>query len=1181
MKRTIQTLLLYLGIVLAFIVPLSAAHNGPAHSPLHESVPQKKILKVAFGYDKPPFVFGKTGAKGIEPDLFRAIMEPYGYRIEAVQMSKYYLEHILESPNDFNASSSISRQPDRDGLYYSHDFIFYKNYVITPKAKHLKVQNLEDLARLNFVAWNGAWHDLGPKFQRYFNPENGLYKSHYHDNPSQKEDVRKFFAGKYDALVIDKNIFRWYKAYFDNHKAYDYHPIFPGEKGYSTAFRSRKLRDLFNRGLERIRKNGEYERIVRYNRTHNFYPLIRYTNLVADLSAPYLYALQKKRLEKILHPFLLDNDILSIEIIDDKLNRRFLRVAKPYPRQPTGSIDAKIVYHSDEKSLPLGTVRIVYKRDFDFSGRSPIPDLSLFNTLPTDELNRLRALYESYGSYKTKPILLTSQERAYLQKKRSIRVHNERNWAPYNFNENGRPKGFVIDYMNLLARKLGIKLQYVSGYTWEEFLQLAKEKRIDVIANIVDTPSRRKFLNFTSPYDISHKAIFSNQPGFRHIADLEGKTVAVPKGFFIESYLRTHYPKIRLRSYDNVLQCITAVLNHRADAVIESYGVIRYLLNRYNLTLPYMTLSDDPELQTELSIGVRKDEPILAKIFQKAIDSVTPREKQRLKAKWFDIQKRELSTFSVAQEEYLRHLKSLRFCANPNWKPIEFVENGKAKGISIDVLHLVAEKLGVPLRFIPTRSWAQAQEYLRQGRCELLPAATRTREREKYAYFTRPYLRYPIAIITRSDRPTVTDPSTLADKTMARKKGSGLSALMRARYPHLKILETEGYEEAFEKVRRGEVYFTVATLPILAYYQSHYGLDGLKIAGYLDHKMSLSVAINKQDDMLYGIVDKILSKLPPETMKIINDKWTATEVIHRVDYTLLFKVLAVFLLVFLVGVLAYLKLHRLNRKIDSLNRTLERRVREEVALNLEKDRMMFTQNRLAQMGEMISMIAHQWRQPLNNLSILTQSIVLHHRSRRLDDEKMSTFQERSDRLIRQMSETIDDFRNFFKPDKAKVRFTVDDVVEHTAEIVAPILQKESIRFDFHKASRPVELRGYPNELGQVLLNLVNNAKDALVMRTNNEKKWIRLQLDEDGKEVRITVEDNAGGIPPENLGKIFDPYFSTKSAKNGTGLGLYISKLIVEKHMGGKLRVSNTQHGARFELIFPQTVPEGEDRRQG
>ncbi len=1145
---------LYISIFLCFIII--------------QSLSASDTIKIAFGFDKPPFVFGKTGAKGIEPDLMRAILEPYGYKIEAVQMSKYYLENILKEHNDFNGSSSISKEKDADGIYYSDNFVFYKNYVITPHNKHLKIDSIKDLTRINFVAWNGAWHDLGEKFQYYFNPVNGVYKEHYHDNPSQKDDVKKFFAGEYDAILIDKNIFKWYKTMFNNHDEFDYHPVFKKDKGYCSVFRSKKLRDQFNEGLKRIKANGIYEEIVKYNNTHNFYPLIDYINLVADISSQYLYMLHPKKLRKILEIFLRNDNILSIKIIDNKLNRTFLTVSKSYPTQPTGEIRANIIYFNDQDSLNLGKVIIVYKKDFDFSKASPIPELSYFYSLPKEELNRIRKIYENHKYNRVKHVKLTKEEIAYLRKKGTIKVHNERNWAPYNFNENGQAKGFVIDYMNLLAQKLGIKIEYVSGYTWDQFLKLIKEGRIDVISNIVKTKDRQKFINFTTPYDVSRKAIFSNTAGFKHISDLKGKTVAVPKGFFIEWYLKKYYPKIHLKSYDNVLQCITAVLNNKADALIESYGVVKYLMNRYNLIIPYMSISDTPDLQTKLSIGVRKDEPILREIFQKAIDSVTDEEKKRIKSKWFDIQRKEISPFSIAQEDYLKGLHEIRYCCNPNWKPIEFVENDKPKGISIDTLSLIANKLHVKLTYIPTSTWIEAQEYLKEGKCDILPAATRTEIREKYAYFTRPYLQYPIAIITRDNSPLVTSFNTIADKSMARKEGSGLIQILYKKYPGLKIVGTKTYEEAFEKVRSGKAYFTVATLPILAYYQRVYGLKGLKVAGYLDWKMKLSMAVGKRDDMLYSIIDKVLSDIPPETHQIINDKWTTSQtVIKKIDYVLMFKVIAVLGIIILIITIANIKLKRLNKEIDYLNKTLEDRVAKEVTLNRDKDKMMLHQSRLAQMGEMISMIAHQWRQPLNNLSILMQTLVIQYKKGKLNDEKIESFHKDSYRLIQQMSDTIDDFRNFFKPDKEKKYFLLDDVIEHIHSIMNPLLTKNSIKFVLN-GDKNIQLYGYPNELGQAVMNLVGNAKDA-ILENNSEKKEIEIDIQKYDKEVVIYIKDTGGGISKDLLEKIFEPYFSTKKDKNGTGLGLYMSKLIIEKHMKGSLSVTNTQEGALFKIRLP------------
>ena len=228
---------------------------------------------------------------------------------------------------------------------------------------------------------------------------------------------------------------------------------------------------------------------------------------------------------------------------------------------------------------------------------------------------------------------------------------------------------------------------------------------------------------------------------------------------------------------------------------------------------------------------------------------------------------------------------------------------------------------------------------------------------------------------------------------------------------------------------------------------------------------------------------------------------------------------------------------------------------------------MLQQNRLAQMGEMINMIAHQWRQPLNHLSLINQTLYYQYANYKLNDEKMEDFKEKSHRTIRQMSSTIDDFRNFFKPDKTKTSFCVNDVIEHVLDIAAPMLHHKSIKVVFENKAR-YEVYGFPNELGQSILNIVNNAQDALSEK-EMENKYIEVRLFSQGDEIILSIYDNAGGVPETILNKIFDPYFSTKSSKNGTGLGLYISKIIIEEHMNGKLLVLNKKDGVCFHIYLP------------
>jgi signal transduction histidine kinase len=255
--------------------------------------------------------------------------------------------------------------------------------------------------------------------------------------------------------------------------------------------------------------------------------------------------------------------------------------------------------------------------------------------------------------------------------------------------------------------------------------------------------------------------------------------------------------------------------------------------------------------------------------------------------------------------------------------------------------------------------------------------------------------------------------------------------------------------------------------------------------------------------------------------------------------------------------------------LDERKRTTEelsKTVSKEVYKNKEQQLLMLQQSRLAQMGEMISMIAHQWRQPLNTLSVLNQTILLKYKKDKLTEDVMKNFQQNSKKQITQMSETIDSFRDFFKPTKDEVSFSLNDVITHTIDMLSVIFRKERIDIEFN-ATENITMKSYPNEFGQALLNIINNAKDALIENQEGEKK-IEIELKKTDTEIILEISDNAKGIPQEILEKIFDPYFSTKENKNGTGLGLYITKIVIEDNMKGKLNVSNTQKGAMFEMRF-------------
>lgn len=229
-----------------------------------------------------------------------------------------------------------------------------------------------------------------------------------------------------------------------------------------------------------------------------------------------------------------------------------------------------------------------------------------------------------------------------------------------------------------------------------------------------------------------------------------------------------------------------------------------------------------------------------------------------------------------------------------------------------------------------------------------------------------------------------------------------------------------------------------------------------------------------------------------------------------------------------------------------------------------KDKILITQSRHAAMGEMISMIAHQWRQPLSTISMDANNMLV---DIAIDNFSISDSEKYANHIAHQtqhLSQTIDDFRNFFKPDKAISKVNIEDILNQTLSIVKDILNNSNIKFtSFFETQTEVE--AYPRELMQVFVNIITNAQDVLVS-TQTKNAFIIVRVYEDKLYVNVEICDNGGGIDASILAKIFDPYFSTKDEKTGTGLGLYMSKMIIEDHLQGIIEAHNNHDGACFTV---------------
>lgn len=256
-----------------------------------------------------------------------------------------------------------------------------------------------------------------------------------------------------------------------------------------------------------------------------------------------------------------------------------------------------------------------------------------------------------------------------------------------------------------------------------------------------------------------------------------------------------------------------------------------------------------------------------------------------------------------------------------------------------------------------------------------------------------------------------------------------------------------------------------------------------------------------------------------------------------------------------------------SEELMTLNKELEYRIDLAVLSSKDKDHLMAQQSKLASMGEMIGNIAHQWRQPLNALGLLLQKQQVLFERGLLTDDKMQTNIAKGTALIQKMSTTIDDFRDFFKPNKKKIVFDVKIAIEDTLALIDAALYNQNIALEFVLAEDQM-IYGYKNEFSQVILNLINNAKDVLFDLKVKDPR-IRVQSYSKKNQHFIEVSDNGGGIEKDIMEHIFEPYFTTKDEGKGTGIGLYMSKMIIEENMNGKLSVINAYDGALFTVSVP------------
>lgn len=510
--------------------------------------------------------------------------------------------------------------------------------------------------------------------------------------------------------------------------------------------------------------------------------------------------------------------------------------------------------------------------------------------------------------------------------------------------------------------------------------------------------------------------------------------------------------------------------------------------------------------------------------------------------------------------------KTIKVCYSKDLEPYTYKEDGKAIGISIDYLKLVAKKANLNLEFVETQNVQKHFELVQKGTCDVLPTMLKEPNTRKMVIPTKEYSFEYLALSTKIEQPYIAREELFKGKKIGINKNyANVIKFVKEKYPEIDLI-TMSLDEGLKKVKKGEIYGYVDGYLVLSSIIKKEYHGSLKIMKTLEEaKVLLSFGVNEKQNLLREVLSNSIDKITSKERNRIENSWNKMEVKKIVDYTLFYQLL-------FVTALILISLIYRERFLRNINIKLKEEVKRQVDENRKKDNLMFQQSKLAAMGEMINNIAHQWRQPLNrinsNLSVLNILYEGSSKNKKTIDEKIDNIEKQID----YMSNTIEDFLSFLHPKKQISRFDILETIENTVKLIDSRFKNVKLDLKYDK-SKNFRVNSYESEMIQVLLSIFDNAVDNFDIKKRKNAE-VKVELDENIQYVIIKIVDNGGGIEEEILEKVFEPYFTTKSDLKSSGLGLYISKMIVENSMKGSITVSSNNKETCFEIKVKKEVIE-------
>ena len=770
-------------------------------------------------------------------------------------------------------------------------------------------------------------------------------------------------------------------------------------------------------------------------------------------------------------------------------------------------------------------------------------------------------------------------------KEADFKISYDPNYAPFSYKQDDKPAGLLIDIWKLWANYNNFTIEFVDGILWEDAISLVKNKEVDFFLGTEQYNDWMIGSNFF--YGIK-SSFFSLAENDFKLEKKENLNIGII-GNVYTNLMHKHFPNANLKIYEDYIDSINALKRSEIDVIYDDKLAIEFYTvqnNFFHLIKPLNNLIQKNNIRT-----ISYEQQKIA-IFNNGLLKIPTNELLELEKKWisneseryYPYYKQQISLTS--EEKIFLEKNKIKVSVSNAWEPFTFKsKNNEAIGMSSEYWNLIAAKLDLKYENIFFETFNQQIENIKYKTADLIYSAGETTNRREYAVFTKEYAKFPISIVTKKDENFIENISALKNKKIAVGNNFTAHNILKNKYPNMNFVLVDSIKEGLDLVSKNKAYAFVDIQPVLFYNIAKHGFDDLKVSGNTGLDFSLKFMIRDDYPILESILNKAISSISLNELNEIIHKWENVQFQTNFNYELFWQGLIVISLIILAFIHRTLTLNTLNasltlkveektKKLNEMNKNLEKMVEKKSNELIQKENILNHQSKMAAMGEMIENIAHQWRQPLSVIATAATGAKLKKDYGNLNDDEFYETMNIINNSAQHLSNTIDDFRNFFSTEKEMSSFEINIPLEKVLYLIDSKFKSKNIVVI--KNTQKINILGLINEFIQVLLNIINNSLDAFE-ENNYENKFIFIDIYKEKENLVLKIKDNAGGIKEEIINRIFEPYFTTKHKSQGTGIGLYMSTEIIKKHMNGNLSVSNKEYiyndikckGAEFIIELP------------